>query len=637
MDTSSDESGQARGRRHGGNHHERSSRRKCAHIIHKAGRLPTGDEYALVKTESDEEYYACIRNERNGGVNSRHSPQTDSSSQDSGDTNDYYSLAGLIPKTGDSADDLVSQYENVVTRLNQAWEDQSHCLQKLEHLSQFTQRLTGLLLDYRQIFQDASIIPPGAHANDDSGAEVMDHESKDYDNRVQKRACYDVDDLAPSTKQAKVTSLYTKDQPKGGDYHYNVKMEKTTPPESPLPTPRSPRGGSAPSQMSRLSTANASSPSASCPKAPCLSLARKNTYRVLQTLSNVTVSKVMTRKPRSLLTQEIGLTHPKRGKSTLDMMVTTSLDGTIQFWNTRQHKVITTFSVAPHGMQSPQDITWLDDEFLLVAGKEKDGSCASNQLGFVQLNNVGEHHLGYSFHTMGNSEYPGSYTVVEGLECDDSAVRFAATGLDKQISLWEVGRSRDGRGLDIQNAQQVNWTTRHTSIIHALKYVPHRQSILSGGADCKLFLQHVDKSLPSMNFRYAHRVNTITLNPVDNDLALVTTSSTNRQMHMVDLRIPHPNVLLFGFQQVSNLTRYNFPSFSPDGTMVACGHNNDGGISLWDTRYIRLTEGPTQTLTLNSNRVVYPYFHPTDPCLIVLGVDGTVNFVNYKLAPPMSH
>ncbi|KAJ1650896.1 hypothetical protein IWQ61_008412 [Dispira simplex] len=646
---------------HGSNHHERSSQRVKAHIpraaldssiLHTVGHSPTGDESASVKTESDEEIVAYVMDddERNDGrltsptnygINSQRSPQTATNDEGCAEFNEYFSLAGLVPEPGASVDDLISQYGHAVERLKQAWEHQSHCLKQLKHLSRFIQRLTSILLDYQQLFHKATIVTPGVQVKDYSDTRSSDRESNGYNGREQKRASHGVivDDPPLPIKQAKVMSPCTESQrEEDGDRHYSVvKVDKTPPPESPLPMRSSSSGGLVPSRMSRLSTASTSSSPEPHSKVSRLPLVRKNTYRVLQNLSNDTVSKVMTRKPRSLLTREIGLTRPKRGKSTLDMMVTTSLDGTIQFWNTRHRKVITTFSVGPHDIQWPQDITWLDDKFLLMANSEKDGVPSSNQLGFLQLTNVDEHYLGYSFHSMRRAPHPRGTMVVEALECDDTAVRFATAGYDKQITLWEVGRSRDGRGLDINNTQQANWANRHTSAIHALTYVPHRQSILSGGADCKLFLQNVDRSLPSMDFKYTHRVNTITLNPVDANLALVSTSSTSRQMHMVDLRIPHPNVLLFGFQQDSNLVRYNFPSFSSDGTMVACGHNSDGGISLWDTRYVQLDKGPTQTLTLHSKRVVYPYFHPTDPCLIVLSVDGTVNFVNYKLALPNSH
>ncbi|KAJ1648009.1 hypothetical protein IWQ61_010038, partial [Dispira simplex] len=116
------ENRRANERRHGSNHHERSSQRVKAHIprvaldssiLHTVGHSPTDDESASVKAESDEEIVACVMddNERNDGrltsptndgINSQRSPQAATNDEDCAEFNEYFSLAGLVPEPGAS-------------------------------------------------------------------------------------------------------------------------------------------------------------------------------------------------------------------------------------------------------------------------------------------------------------------------------------------------------------------------------------------------------------------------------------------------------------------------------------------------------------------------------------------------------
>ncbi|KAJ1967651.1 hypothetical protein H4R35_006650 [Dimargaris xerosporica] len=560
----------------------------------------------------------------------------------------YANIPPLWIGSAQQADAMKGEMAHVYQELNLAWQEHSHCTQQLQALQGTIQALTRRLFDCHRALashsvQSGSFLSPPLHAQPSKSIQGSLHcyttpSSTSYGPLVHRPSISTPTTGLPSTKQTKL-SYFSASKP-GAPVASNAPISPRA--SAQLPQPKIPAPAMDVDPQDEPESSRGSSRSTPEPKVPSprplsgrarselIAVATSKAATVLQTLESSHQNKVLCRKPRCLLTHPIAGILDSGHKFRLDLMTTNTLDGNIQFWNVNTKEIIEIIPPLRLKMPWAEDMAWVDDTTMLVASAYKEGESEQNQLSLLYLHDV--HSSGFesrirSLHVTPHERGVGAITTID---CSSDRLRFATGGNDKRIVLWSCPRAAHAN-FKTDPPQQISWKPRHTAAVQALRYVPHRSSLLSGGADGRFFMQNLDKAIPNLEFKYADRISHILMNPVDPNLVLLSMAATSQQMRLIDLRMRSNSVLRFGFSQSDKLSRYIEPSFHPSGHLVSCGRHLDGRINLWDIRYAGVEKGVTQSVSLMDKRVVKALFHPTRQQLIAMSTDGSVAFLRYQL------
>ncbi|KAK3838242.1 MAG: WD40-repeat-containing domain protein [Linnemannia gamsii] len=357
---------------------------------------------------------------------------------------------------------------------------------------------------------------------------------------------------------------------------------------------------------------------------------------VVETLTNVHAdirNKTFGRKPRCMLHHV-----PIAGPEMEEVMVTSALDGTIQFWDLERRRVTSTIQKGPTNMPWAEDMCWVGKNTLAVASAHKEGVPMTHQLMLVHVEKA-KPNSSVQWTTQSLDQKPhdnskGGILCLSALTEDRSGISMASAGMDKQIIRWKfTPPNSDG---DCVPSQQVLIHNKHTSTIQGLCYTPHNNILFSGGSDCKIIGWNMERSEVVYDYKSKERgrINSLTPNPVDPNLLLVCHATTNNQLSLHDLRVRFDDpVLRFGFECADNLSRQVMPSWHPGGAIVSSGTQSDPKINIWDIRWRDVHRGAGQSIDGQSKRVFKAAFHPTKPFITSMSADSSLAFIDFRLNP----
>ncbi|ORX98168.1 WD40 repeat-like protein [Basidiobolus meristosporus CBS 931.73] len=337
-------------------------------------------------------------------------------------------------------------------------------------------------------------------------------------------------------------------------------------------------------------------------------------------------TKAFTRKPRSLIYQTV---KDYEGNQ-MECLVTSSLDGEIQFWSPTMRKIVT--RVTKQTLKKPwaEDICFVHPSIVAVASAKKDGELLENQLSFVHVLKANTSQISYRVqHSNSKPHSDRGVSALCPIVSNDKEFMFSTCGSDKMVHLWKY-KTPQNSGEDAEQTGLLLAHSRHTSAVHALCYEPEKRVLYSGGADCKFYGYSLETKNIVTEYKYPERVNHVITHPTNPDLLLVCLSGKNDQLHIYDRRSNNFSSLNFGFQQSDNLSRYMSPSFHPNGHLVAFGQN-EPKINIWDVRYIQQGRKSSQVLYLHERRILKSLFHPHQDTLISMSTDSSLAFTDFHM------
>ncbi|KAG0305444.1 hypothetical protein BGZ97_001112 [Linnemannia gamsii] len=357
---------------------------------------------------------------------------------------------------------------------------------------------------------------------------------------------------------------------------------------------------------------------------------------VVETLTNVHAdirNKTFGRKPRCMLHHV-----PIAGPDMEEVMVTSALDGTIQFWDLERRRVTSSIPKAPTNMPWAEDMCWVGKNTLAVASAHKEGVPMPHQLMLVHVGKTKPSSpVTWTIQSLDQKPHDtskGGILCLTAMIEDRSGISMATAGLDKQIVRWKfTPPNSDG---DCVPSQQTLIHNKHTSTIQGLCYAPHKNVLFSGGCDCKVIGWDMERSEVVYDYKSKERgrINSITPNPVDPNLLLVCHATTSNQLSLHDLRQRFDDpVLRFGFECADNLSRQVMPSWHPGGAIVSSGTQSDPKINIWDIRWRDVHRGAGQSIDGQSKRVFKAAFHPSKPFITSMSADSSLAFIDFRLNP----
>ncbi|KAF9404768.1 hypothetical protein BGZ94_003952 [Podila epigama] len=364
---------------------------------------------------------------------------------------------------------------------------------------------------------------------------------------------------------------------------------------------------------------------------------------VVETLSNIhqdVKSKAFARKARSMV-----MHTPLAGPELEEIMVTSSLDGNIQFWDLKAKCVVTTIPKAPLNQPWAEDMCWAGSNVLAVTSATKEGFKNNHQLTLVHVkHNTSRKATGMSDSSVAWTLQPleenphdtskGGILCMTAMTEDNGGMSLATAGMDKQVIHWRFS-PQNSEG-DYEPVHQTLVHHKHTSTIQALGYSTRNQILYSGGSDCKILGWDMVRSEIVVEHRSVEngRITHIQENPADPNLFLIAHATTNNQFTLHDSRQRfHEPVLTFGFQCSDNLSRNVAPSWHPGGALVSSGTQSDAKINIWDIRWKDVHRGAGQSICVQEKRVFKAAFHPKRSLMTSMSADGSLAFIDFRLNP----
>ncbi|KAF9933207.1 hypothetical protein FBU30_006148 [Linnemannia zychae] len=351
---------------------------------------------------------------------------------------------------------------------------------------------------------------------------------------------------------------------------------------------------------------------------------------VVETLTNVHSdirNKTFGRKPRCML-HHVSIAGPDME----EVMVTSSLDGSIQFWDLEKRRITSTIPKGPLNMPWAEDMCWISRNTLAVASAHKEGVPMPHQLTLVHVQKAKSNSsINWTIQSLDQKPHDtskGGIVCLSALTADRSGFSLATAAMDKQIVRWKfTPPNSDG---DCIPSQQTLIHNKHTSTIQGLCYTPHNNILFSGGSDCKVIGWDMERSEVVYDYKSKERgrINSITPNPVDPNLLLIGHATTNYQLSLHDIRQRFDDpVLRFGFQCADNLSKQVLPSWHPGGAIVSSGTQSDPKINIWDIRWRDVHRGAGQSIDGQAKRVFKAAFHPTKPFITSMSADSSLAFM----------
>ncbi|CAO3646659.1 unnamed protein product [Mucor hiemalis] len=336
------------------------------------------------------------------------------------------------------------------------------------------------------------------------------------------------------------------------------------------------------------------------------------------------------KKPRSLLynicdTMDRGLS---------DLMITTSLDGELHFWNASERRRIKTI-----GQDHLYD-SWIDD--ICWATPSTLAFCPAQKLNepvkLVHIGNVSKNNVEGRVQTLSAEPHDNGISVIASLDTGSYASRssetcsFVTGGYDKSVYLWSLKRESPVDNFTPNGVHRLN--IKHTSAVYSLCYDKFKNVLLSGGSDERLVIYDVQASTSVRELRLSQRVSQIIQSKANPNIMLLTTTNRADQFCIYDQRVPgYEGIKLrFGQMEEETLSRFIRPDMHENGYMVCCGAQGSSRLNFWDLRYQGVSRSTSFGMdTQAKTRNLRAMFLPNQDAIVSLSSSRYITWLDYTV------
>ncbi|ORZ19745.1 WD40-repeat-containing domain protein [Absidia repens] len=371
-------------------------------------------------------------------------------------------------------------------------------------------------------------------------------------------------------------------------------------------------------------------------------LAYQDTLDVLMRKKVTTMKDGFDRKARTLLcnnNENVTDEHMK------DLMVSSSLDGELQFWNACDKKRIDKLGGGAIFKDTwIEDLCWASPTVLTLAPASREGVVNTQSVVVLDLKSVDRNSVRGDIQTMTKIPHEKGFDVITAADFGNRGsalkekISFVTAGGDKSVYLWNL--SRDDRN-DSFDEELHRLDIRHTNRVQALCIDKHSNTLYSGGADNKLDAFDMERGTSIYEFHIGNRINSINLSNANPNYALIGLSKNDHQFCLYDKRCYGVKGvrLRFGATESENMSKYAQPDWHSNGHTVVYGSQGGPRLNFWDIRYTDVGKGPSFTIALDSgiagnksNKVVQSVFLPNRNTMATVTASRTLIWMDYSLS-----
>ncbi|KAI8091589.1 WD40-repeat-containing domain protein [Thamnidium elegans] len=340
---------------------------------------------------------------------------------------------------------------------------------------------------------------------------------------------------------------------------------------------------------------------------------------------------ISTKKPRSLL-YNIADNTLDRGIN--DLMITTSLDGELQFWSASEKRKIKTIGKDHLYDSWIDDICWATPKTLAFCPSQK----SNEPLKLVHVVSVTKTNVEGRIQTLQNSPHENGVSVIGSLDTgsysspNSETCSFVTGGYDKSVYLWSLHRESPDDDFTLKGTHRLN--IKHTSALYSLCYDKFKNILFSGGSDERLTIFDLQSNTSLRELRLTQRVSQIIQSKANPNIVLITTTNRSDQFAIYDQRIPGFDgiKLRFGQMEQETLSRFTRPDMHENGYTVCCGGQAVPKLNFWDLRYSGVHRSPSFSLETHAKtRILRSLFIPHHDTIATLSSSRSINWFDYSI------
>ncbi|KAF9181609.1 hypothetical protein BGZ51_005301 [Haplosporangium sp. Z 767] len=369
---------------------------------------------------------------------------------------------------------------------------------------------------------------------------------------------------------------------------------------------------------------------------------------------------------------------------------TSSLDGSIQFWDINAQRMLLSVSsrenrVIPYA----ETLTWVSENTITVVSHLREGapwppaveepnmdiepnsaSMPETQTTLIIINFNKDGLLRHQLVTIASMPHTKPILAVAPVMRETQYMSYITGGVDKRLWHWKFHPpNHQSEGVyDPEGLGEVH--NIHTGAITSVVYSHTSKILHSGGMDRQYIMYDMEHE-KSISIQKFGQVLHIVQNPLDPRINAITLSQRTQQYILTDERTPGQIVLTFGYHCPNKISKLSFPSWHPDGGLFCTGTAQSGSINIWDVRwsgmtveasqrpgagiitgdvhfdgldhgarrrhsifqsrpldpsFVRSTGDPSQIIEVGGKRVMHACFHPTKNVLMLQNADCSLTF-----------
>ncbi|KAI8365460.1 WD40-repeat-containing domain protein [Choanephora cucurbitarum] len=336
------------------------------------------------------------------------------------------------------------------------------------------------------------------------------------------------------------------------------------------------------------------------------------------------------KKPRSLL-YNIANENTPRGIS--ELMITTSMDGELHFWNAQERKKIKTIGSDHLYDTWIDDICWATPSTLAFCPPQK----SEEPVKLIHIGKTSRSNVEGRIQSLDDSPHDSGISVIQSLDTGDNNTQyvekcsFLTGGYDKSY-IWNLKRESPDDNFTTSEVNRLN--LKHTSYLLSLCYDKYRSNLFSGGADERLVIFDLQTDSTVREMRLSQRVNQINQSKANPNLMLITLSSCVDQFSVYDQRCPGYDgiKLRFGQHENENLSRYIKLDMHDNGYTVCCGSQSSSKLNFWDLRYTGVSRNISFSMeTPSTSKILIPKFIPNSNTIVSVSSTRTLSWLDYQV------
>ncbi|KAG0167274.1 hypothetical protein DFQ30_006224 [Apophysomyces sp. BC1015] len=336
------------------------------------------------------------------------------------------------------------------------------------------------------------------------------------------------------------------------------------------------------------------------------------------------VNKGFDKKPRSLL---YNIAQDGTKPCINDLMVTTSLDGNLSFWDASTKRHLKTIGKGFLYSTWIEDLCWATPTTLALcpAGVKKGPTedPSNETVSMVHIQAVDDETVEGRVQSLQECPHEKGMSVIASFDSGQRSTanvehaQFVTGGNDKSVYLWNLRRENPSDDFTVSSVDYLN--IKHTSVVQALCYDKYHNKLFTGGSDERFFAFDMQRQTTVSELKLAGRVNHILQDPANPNLILSSLSTKSEQFALYDQRCRGANAiqLRFGYWESENVSRYIRPDLHKNGYMVVCGGQSDSKIHFcFDVpgkarilRTIFLPDRDTLVSLTSSRTMTWTQFH----------------------------
>ncbi|KAI8986370.1 WD40-repeat-containing domain protein [Pilobolus umbonatus] len=333
------------------------------------------------------------------------------------------------------------------------------------------------------------------------------------------------------------------------------------------------------------------------------------------------------KKPRSILFSN---SRDNRNASLANLMLTTSLDGDLQFWDARSRRTIKQLEKSILFDTWIDDLCWLNDQTLALIPSHKTKTNSTVEL--IHLRSVSQDNVEGETQRLLDEPHENSISAIAPVESGNDRCSFVTGGSDKSVYLWGLP------SLDAENKfvtkKPYRLNIKHTSAVYSLCFNDFHNVLYSGGCDEKFCIYDMATSSVEKEMRLGQRVSHIMPFKTNPNISLITLTQRSEQFLIYDHRtsVNDGIQLRFGQPEEETLSRYVKPDIHDNGYMICCGSQSTYKVNFWDTRYVGVDKSISFHMdTGASSRIVRSCFVPQQNVVVTCSSTRNLSWLDYDV------